>query len=74
MAGVLGKSTDKWRKPKRDSPEELRRKAVEFEEHWAPFENDGGGGSSSHGPGIASLASLKDESEPEGPDLPPGMV
>lgn len=70
LAGVLGKSTDKWRKPKRDSPEDLRRKTVEFEEHWSTQEGSVVGNGS-----MFSLADVKATGfEPEGPDLPPSMV
>uniref|UniRef100_A0A5K3FB83 CwfJ_C_1 domain-containing protein n=1 Tax=Mesocestoides corti TaxID=53468 RepID=A0A5K3FB83_MESCO len=66
IAGVLGKTTDKWRKPKDDSLSDLRKKAVEFEEHW---------GALRHTIDAQKVAApLTTEKEPEGPELPPSMM
>ncbi|KAM7540621.1 hypothetical protein Aperf_G00000024437 [Anoplocephala perfoliata] len=68
LAGILGKSLERWRKPKKDSLEELRKKAVEFEEKWSVVkknvrEHDSGlSGSEISGINI------------EGPELPPSML
>ncbi|KAL5111430.1 CWF19-like protein 2 [Taenia crassiceps] len=76
LAGVLGKSADKWRKPKKDSMEQLRRKAVEFEERWVTVErNANKHDSTTQNTEIAAAttATAVDDLEPEGPDLPPEM-
>ncbi|VDK39613.1 unnamed protein product [Taenia asiatica] len=74
LAGVLGKSVDKWRKPKKDPLEQLRRKAVEFEEKWMTVEKS----TNEHGSTIqrteipaTTTSSAGYHLEPEGPELPP---
>lgn len=74
LAGVLGKSVDKWRKPKKDSVEHLRRKAVEFEEKWMTVEksiseHDATAQCTEIAP--TTTATAEYDLEPEGPELPP---
>lgn len=68
LAGILGESPDRWRKPKKDSLEELRKKALEFEEKWSvmeksPWEHDS-----------EPSRSVISEADIEGPELPPSML
>ncbi|CDS40469.1 CWF19 protein 2 [Echinococcus multilocularis] len=74
LAGVMGISAEKWRKPKRDSMEQLRTKAVEFEKKWATIERstheqDGVTHRTKVTATITSTARC--DLEPEGPELPP---
>nr|CDS34033.2 hypothetical transcript [Hymenolepis microstoma] len=63
LAGILSKSPDRWRRPKKDSFEELRKKAVEFEEKWSALRKD----SREHDVGT------RQSEVSEGPALPPSM-
>ncbi|VDO05180.1 unnamed protein product [Rodentolepis nana] len=67
LAGILSKSPDRWRRPKKDSLEELRKKAVEFEEKWSALEKD----SREHD--VRTRQSEASEAITEGPALPPSM-
>ncbi|KAL5962291.1 CWF19-like protein 2 [Taenia solium] len=74
LAGVLGKSVDKWRKPKKDPLERLRRKAVEFEEKWMTVEkstNEHGSTTQRTEIPATTTSTAGYHLEPEGPELPP---
>ncbi|KAM3177008.1 hypothetical protein ACTXT7_005384 [Hymenolepis weldensis] len=68
LAGILGKSPDRWRKPKKDSLGELRRKAVEFGEKWSVLEKNSG--EHDVGPRQSEVSGP----DIEGPALPPSLL
>ncbi|VDM35883.1 unnamed protein product [Hydatigera taeniaeformis] len=74
LSGVLGKSPEKWRKPKKESLEQLRRKVVEFEEKWISVE-EGANETNITTQHTEAASTIPDAAEcvlePEGPALPP---
>jgi len=63
VPGILEEFSSKWRRPKPDSPENLREKAVDFEQCCTSVD----------GPGTATCDAVDDTFEPEGPTMPPSM-
>ncbi|KAG5448917.1 CWF19-like protein 2 [Clonorchis sinensis] len=70
VGGILEKDSFFWRKPKPESFDRLRKKVIEFENMWHPFNKW-----AEHDPrNRLSVEQSNASPTPEGPELPPGLL